>query len=421
MLWSGIRPFMNRAFISTLVITAGIFTFALLVLPWAENAPPGLDLIRHYAAYPVLVITIILSLLFNQTRLFFVLYLTAIFLMLILGDLKPPAFISQVDKYKFIQLVFLTYLLTLVFFLAVKERGVFTAKGILRLVICTALPVIPLFLAMEQTYISTSGLSLTIFPQEISQLLPLSDVTVALYIIVMAIVLLKLLFNPALLESSFFALLSGAGLALYFFPDIERVEFIFFMALLVVLVLILRNSFHLAYRDELTGLAGRRSLREQMNKLGSLYSMAMIDVDFFKKFNDRYGHDTGDQVLQMVADKISKAGYGSKAYRYGGEEFTLVFPGKSVKDVLPCLEALRKTIAEEVFTLRAKGRTKVVPAGKKKTSAKRKTATGKTVKVTVSIGVADNQGTGSSGKEVLKISDKALYRAKKKGRNRVSK
>jgi len=412
---------MNKAFISILSITTGILAFALLVLPWTEKLPAGIDLIRHYAPYPALVITMILSLLFNQTRLFFVLYLTAIFLLLILGDLNPPAYFSSIDKYKFIQLVFLVYLATLVFFLYVQERGVLTVKGGLRLLLCTVLPMIPLFLAMEPPFISTSWLSLTIFPQEISQFLPLSDVTVALYILAMVIVLLTLWFRPELVESSFFALLSGAGLALYFFPTMARVEFIFFMALLVVLVFILRNSFYLAYRDELTGLAGRRSLREQMNKLGSLYSIAMIDVDFFKKFNDRYGHDTGDQVLKMVAVKIARTGCSSKAYRYGGEEFTLVFPARSVKDVLPCLESLRKSIADETFIIRGKGRPRNKPTGKKTSSGNKSRYLKKGTNVTVSIGVADNQGTGSTGKEVLKVSDKALYRAKKKGRNRVSK
>ena len=412
---------MNKAFISTLSITTGILAFALLVLPWAENVPAGIGLIRHYAPYPVLVITMILSLLFNQARLFFVLYLTAIFLLLILGDLNPPAYFSRIDEYKFIQLVFLVYLVTLVFFLFVQERGVLAVKGVLRLLLCTALPLIPLFLAMEPPFISTSWLSLTIFPQEISQFLPLSDVTVALYILAMAIVLLTLWFRSELVESSFFALLSGAGLALYFFPEMARVEFIFLMALLAVLVFILRNSFYLAYRDELTGLAGRRSLREQMNKLGSLYSIAMIDVDYFKKFNDRYGHDTGDQVLKMVAVKIARAGCSSKAYRYGGEEFTLVFPGKSVKDVLPCLESLRNSIADETFIVRGKGRPRNKPGGKNNSSGKKSRLSKNGINVTVSIGVADNKGAGSTGKEVLKISDKALYRAKKKGRNRVSK
>jgi diguanylate cyclase (GGDEF)-like protein len=412
---------MNKGFISTLSITTAIFAFSLLVLPWVENVPTGIDLIRHYAPYPVLVVTMILSLLFNQTRLFFILYLTAIFLLLILGDLSPPEYFSRIDDYKFIQLVFLVYLSTMLFFLYAKERGVFTLRGVFRLVLCTALPVIPLFLAMDQSFISTSWLSLTIFPQEISPLLPLPDIIVALYIVTLSMVLLSFLFSTGSVESSFFALLIGAGLALYYFPAMAQVEFIIFMALLAVLAFTIHNSFYLAYRDELTGLAGRRSLREQMDKLGRLYSIAMIDVDFFKKFNDRYGHDAGDQVLKMVAEKFASAGSSSKAYRYGGEEFTLVFPGKSVKEVLPCLESLRKSVADEKFIIRDMSRPRNKSSRKNRSSGKKKSPLKKTVQVTVSIGVADNRGTGSTAKEVLKISDKALYRAKKKGRNRVSK
>ncbi len=412
---------MNKAFISTLLITVATFSAALLLLPLITDTPAGVGRILHYAPYPVLIVTMILSLAFNQTRLFFVLYLTGIFLLLVLGDVTPPVFFSGLDEYKFIQLVFLVYLLAVMYFLFVKERGVFTLKGIVRLLLCTALPVIPLFLSMGQSEISTEWLSVTLFPQEISQRLPLPDIAVAFYIFTMAMVLLKLLFHTELVESSYFVLLSGAGLALYSFPVLPRVEFIFFMTFLAVLVFILRNSFYLAYRDELTGLSGRRALREQLDKLGSLYSIAMIDVDFFKKFNDRFGHEAGDQVLKMVAGKIDSAGNGSRAYRYGGEEFTLVFPGKSVKEVLAGLEALRKSIADEKFIIRGKGRPRHKPAVNKGSPRKTPVKTKNGTKVTVSIGVADNQGTGTIPKEVLKISDKALYRAKKKGRNRVSK
>jgi diguanylate cyclase (GGDEF)-like protein len=231
----------------------------------------------------------------------------------------------------------------------------------------------------------------------------------------MCLLLVSLFLKPAAVESSFFGLLAGAGLALYFFPEMAKVEFIFSFALVLVLIFILRNSFHLAYRDELTGLAGRRALREQMEKLGAEYSIAMLDIDFFKKFNDRYGHDVGDQVLKMVAQYIAKAGGGSKAYRYGGEEFTLVFPGRNVADVKPVLEALRVAIADAAFKVRSKSREKTKSQSKRKADAAQKS-----VKITISIGIAGNQGTDNTPDDVIKIADKALYRAKKKGRNRVS-
>lgn len=407
---------MIKAFLSTLLIPLGIFSIALFLLPWIDDVPDGLEVVRHYAPYPVLIFTLLLSLSFNQTRLFFVLYLTAIFLALILGDVKPPVFFTPIDEFKFIQLVFLLYLIAVVFFLFIKERGIFTVRGIFRLLLCSGLPLIPLYLAGEQKLLNLDWLSFIIFPQEISQKLPFPDITVAFYLFIMSILIVLLFYRPGVVESSFFSLLTGAGLALYFFPAMARVEFIFTSALLVVLVFILRNSFILAYHDELTGLAGRRSLREFMNKLGSLYSIAMLDIDLFKKINDRYGHDVGDQVLKMVAGHIANAGKGGKAYRYGGEEFALVFAGKNRDDVKPCLETLRQTIAEASFTVRGKNR----PRNKPKAVNKIPASVRRSVRITISIGVADNQGAGNTPEEVLKIADKALYRAKKKGRNRLS-
>ncbi|MCK5360127.1 MAG: GGDEF domain-containing protein [Gammaproteobacteria bacterium] len=406
---------MIKAFISTLLITPAFFAVALLFLPWVEDVPAGLEMVRHYASYPLLILTMLLSLSFNQTRLFFVLYLTAIFLLLILGDVKLPEFFSPIDQYVFIQLVFLFYLLTVLFFLFSKECDIFSLRGFVRLIFCTALPVIPLLLAGEHTFFNPDWLSVTIFPQEISQKLPLPDFVVAFYLLTMCLLLISLLLKPAAVESSFFGLLAGAGLSLYFFPEMAKVEFIFSFALVLVLIFILQNSFHLAYRDELTGLAGRRALREQMDKLSADYSIAMLDIDFFKKFNDRYGHDVGDQVLKMVAQHIGKAGGGSKAYRYGGEEFTLVFTGRNVAEVKPVLETLREAIADTAFKVRSKTRKRAKSQGKRKSDT-----TQKSVKITISIGIAGNQGTDNTPEDVIKIADKALYRAKKKGRNRVS-
>ena len=409
-----------KGIFSTVLICFGFFSIALLVLPWVDDLPQGLKLVRHFLPYPVLIITIILSLSFNQTRLFFVLYLTLIFLLLILGDVKPPAYFSPIDQFKFIQLVLLLYLCAIVFFLYSKERGVLTMRGLLRLILCSALPLIPLWLAGENSFISTDWLSVQVFPLEISQRLPLPDITVASYLLVMLILLSSLLFRPGVVVSSYFALLTGAGLALYYFPAMARVEFIITVALFVVLVFILRNSFHLAYQDELTGLQGRRALREQLNKLGSVYSIAMLDVDFFKKFNDRYGHDVGDQALKMVAGHIARTGGGSKSYRYGGEEFTLVFSGKSKEDARPWLESLRQSIAEADFIVREKKRPRYKTSATVKKPAKKSGRSNKRAKITVSIGVRDNQGSANAADVVLKNADKALYRAKKKGRNRVS-
>ncbi|WP_419901870.1 diguanylate cyclase [Kiloniella sp.] len=101
--------------------------------------------------------------------------------------------------------------------------------------------------------------------------------------------------------------------------------FISLASLLLVLGLF-QESHRMAFLDELTGIPGRRALLTDMKKLGRRYSLAMVDIDFFKKFNDTHGHDVGDQVLRMVSSRLKQTGGGARAYRYGGEEFTGTSP-----------------------------------------------------------------------------------------------
>ena len=191
---------------------------------------------------------------------------------------------------------------------------------------------------------------------------------------------------------------------------------IFFSAAgLMLIITSIESSFSLAYIDDLTGLPGRRSLNQSLKELGRKYAIAMIDVDHFKRFNDRYGHETGDQVLKMVASKLISMSGGSKAFRYGGEEFTAIFPGKDAEEAVPYLQKYRRAIENTPFVVRSKMRRKSTSEsrGKTKLSGLRRAT------VTVSIGVAAPDEGLANPEIVLKAADKALYKAKKAGRNRV--
>ncbi|HET7840878.1 MAG TPA: GGDEF domain-containing protein, partial [Terriglobia bacterium] len=107
---------------------------------------------------------------------------------------------------------------------------------------------------------------------------------------------------------------------------------------------IVENSYSLAYRDELTGLDSRRAFNDTLFRLKHPYSVGAVDIDHFKSINDTYGHDTGDQVLRMLASRLARVGGGGQAFRVGGEEFTILFPGKNVKDVADHLQLLRMDI-----------------------------------------------------------------------------
>jgi len=181
---------------------------------------------------------------------------------------------------------------------------------------------------------------------------------------------------------------------------------------------LLRSSHSMAYRDELTGLPGRRALNERLKMLGSRYSIAMLDVDHFKRFNDTYGHDVGDEVLKLVASRIRRVGGGGTAYRYGGEEFCVVFARKTVDDSAPFLEQVREEIANYSMSIRNHN----LRPSRAREGSKRRGATrlgGNQVSVTISAGLAARSSETPAPEQVLAAADKMLYKAKKAGRNRV--
>ncbi|HWD23202.1 MAG TPA: GGDEF domain-containing protein [Burkholderiales bacterium] len=184
----------------------------------------------------------------------------------------------------------------------------------------------------------------------------------------------------------------------------------------MLIVALLQVSHQLAFRDELTGLPGRRALEERLRALGQRYALAMVDVDHFKKFNDTHGHDVGDQVLKLVAGRLAQVGGGGIAYRYGGEEFSVLFPDRDGDEAAEHLERLRGAIERYRMAVRGEDR----PRNPKEAAKLRGTRPAqKTLSVTVSIGVAQPGGELRTPAQVLKAADEALYRAKQAGRNRL--
>jgi len=186
--------------------------------------------------------------------------------------------------------------------------------------------------------------------------------------------------------------------------------------MLMIAAGVAHEAYQMAFRDELTGLPGRRALNERMQRLGRNYVLAMSDVDHFKRFNDTHGHDVGDQVLRLVASKLSKISGGGRAYRYGGEEFAVVFAGKTLDECLPHLEEIREIIANYAIKLRNSDNR---PHDDHQGRQRRMGSGASSVSVTVSIGVAERQAEQRSPEEVLKSADQALYNAKGAGRNCV--
>jgi diguanylate cyclase (GGDEF)-like protein/PAS domain S-box-containing protein len=160
-----------------------------------------------------------------------------------------------------------------------------------------------------------------------------------------------------------------------------------------------------AIRDPLTGVFNRRFLAESLDKEISKaerentpVSIIMMDVDFFKEFNDRFGHKCGDIVLQDLANFLTEnSRQGDIVCRYGGEEFVILMPNATLRDAYERAETWRRE-----YTAR------VIHHG------------GKELGISFSAGVASFPLHGTSGESILYAADDALYRSKNEGRNKVS-
>ncbi|HWR35336.1 MAG TPA: GGDEF domain-containing protein [Clostridia bacterium] len=191
----------------------------------------------------------------------------------------------------------------------------------------------------------------------------------------------------------------------------------FYMATAAVLigVALVEHSYRMAFQDELTGLPARRAFNEAVRKLRADYAVAMVDIDFFKKFNDEFGHDTGDQVLRMVASRIARVGGSGQAYRFGGEEFCVLFAGTSIQQAFALMDTVRQEIADSRFVVRGPDRD--IRSSEHRSAKERRGM--RDVQVTVSVGVATPTARTFHVDEIIVLADEALYAAKRNGRNRV--
>lgn len=385
-----------------------------LYMPQLPEVRQSLPKVFIYLPLITFVATIALSLHFNLTR---IAYILVAFSLAYLGYGNSMAGEGGL-KGEVITLAIAAFLpINVALFAFVKERGLLTLHGAMRMAFIAGQVWLTLWIiGAGRSDLYRPWMKLELIEHPLMDSLSLPQPLIILNLAAFALVLLACYIYRSPLENA----LAGASLALIaaLLSMGSENAFILFMSTvgIILLVGVIRNAHYMAYRDELTGLMGRRALNERLLMLGRRYTVAMLDVDHFKKFNDTYGHDAGDQVLKMVATKMQKVGGGGRVYRYGGEEFTILFPGRSADVAEPYLETLRVRIADYSMGLRGKDRGDV--KGKDKTRSGGPKG-GKKVSVKISIGVAERDGR-MTAEEVVKAADEALYRAKDQGRNRVS-
>lgn len=195
-----------------------------------------------------------------------------------------------------------------------------------------------------------------------------------------------------------------------------RLGLLYFLVLCALLLLaVLAMYWQRVYLDELTGVPNRRALDERLQRLSPPYCLAMVDIDHFKKFNDSYGHDEGDNVLRLVAGHLAES-TANRTYRYGGEEFCVVLEGVAPDEALNVLDASRAGLEQRPFSIRLPKPIRERTSEHERGSMSQRSAQ---VKVTVSVGIAATGPKLAGPEAVLKRADESLYKAKENGRNRV--
>ncbi len=396
------------------LVPLGILAAAFFFLTETASFAPAHKELLRISPYLAAVTGMFLSVHFHRGRPFTALLLIALFYYVYRSYLADgiSGFAAQGLYFSFALLLPLNFALLAI----MRERGIFSVAGRLR----SGFLLVQAFLAWFVCRHYAEDI-LPLLTRKLVNAAVLDNLAITQPVLLFSVMMLVLIavlaaMRQAPIESG---LSGGLAAVVITFAGINRPDIpatFCTAAGLIITLSILQDSYNMAFRDDLTGIPSRRALNESLHGIGRRYAVAMLDVDHFKRFNDSYGHDVGDQVLKMVARKILAVGGGGKAYRYGGEEFTVLFSGKRAADVLPHLEAVRRSIEEYRLAIRSDDRPKDAKQGESKRGSR---SDASEVSVTISIGVAESGDDQRSTAEVMKAADKALYRAKGKGRNQV--
>jgi diguanylate cyclase (GGDEF)-like protein len=399
----------------TLILPAAIVAGALMVITRPALVPGAIVDLVPQVPYAAAVIVIVLGLVFHRGRVVFAGLGIAIayaafhrFVFAGGSDLAARATFIALCALAPIVIAALAWL---------EERRTINLHGVARLALIIGACALPTWVVTRQR-----GVVLDWAYAPLSDALHLATPIPQIPLALMTLSLIAVIVAAIMYRSVVVAGLAWTLVALFIALQFSNSPFAFATAITaaeaVLGLAVLQDTYRMAFRDELTGLPGRRALNEALNAIGRRYAVAMVDVDHFKQFNDQHGHDVGDQVLRLVATRLARVGGGGRAFRYGGEEFALLFPGKSADETVPHVNALRDAIEHYQIAIRSPDRPLKPRNGKRRRRSP--ASVGKTVSVTVSVGVASGSPRGDPPEDVMRSADQALYRAKRAGRNRVS-
>jgi diguanylate cyclase (GGDEF)-like protein len=405
--------------LSNFAVPLGLWGIALLLASRAV-LPTYLSGLKVHGPYLILLSGLLLSLAFRRGRAFFVLFSFALAYFAFVHFLQYGNHLEHGNAGFVSQTVFAALCIFVPFNLAIftllRERGALNAPGLRRL----SLPLIEVgaiaAILLSDAVEFTDALYVPFFQSLWLASVHIPQLGILFTVVAVVVAVVCAVMRGSVIDAAFAAAAASFALACNGLPSPGAFIWFCTIAAMIVTLAVLQDSHRMAFYDELTGLPGRRALNERLESLDGGFTLAMVDIDHFKVFNDTWGHDVGDQVLKLVAARLRRVGGGGTAYRYGGEEFAILYAGRRRTSVIQHLESMRKSIDDYKVMLRDSGRPQHATLGK---AAPVAAATNRWISVTVSIGVAERTDRAETPDRVLEASDKALYRAKAEGRNRV--
>lgn len=391
---------------SSFVLPDGLLVLAALGFLRPGGLPDVMLPLEQAFAYLVLVVGILLGLYVRHSRILFALLLLALADRALLHLAAGAASSADVGRIMF-NAVALLLPLNLLALSLITERRLLISREVVRLILVLLQVFFVSWIGLPENVAFAAALESSFIDPRYTAWTPIAQPPLLAFGAALALQTARFVSYRNPVDRGFFWVLVSAFLALHGTSAGWSPTNFLATAGLILIIAAYAEIYQSTYYDELTGMRGRPYWDQAVTNLGTRYSVALIDIDGMKHLNETQGYAVGDQILCMVARKITNLSGEGKAFRYDGNRFAVIFHDKSVADVVPHLEELRKAVAASPVTL--PGRRRLF----------RKPDPPTHIPVTVSIGAAERDERRATQDQVMKAVEIALTRAKHDGRNQV--
>jgi len=304
--------------------------------------------------------------------------------------------------------------LNLLAFSVFKEDSLSTFRGVMRVLLVLVQPFLLLWLCLPDQHDLASSFTREYIPSLYTEWTPIPQPALFAFATALLLHFIRFALHRDPLEGGAIWALVAIFVA-YHTSRYGWQPTNFFMAGgLILFVTLLQSFYQRTYRDELTGIPGRLAYDEAIGQLGKRFSVAVISIDQLTQYANTHGKSVSEQILKLAAPRIQAACSDGQIFRTTGEEFTVLFPGKSATDTVGTLDTIRKSVEAIGLFLRGCDRVWETQRGIKKAGSR-----DQALPITLSIGVAEKLSDSATLTLVIKSAYRALYEAKGIGGNVV--